>query len=125
MFAILQDRHGFMWFGTQGGLNRYDGYRVTQYRHDPKNPSSLGSDFVQTLFEDSKGTIWVARNLLSGFNPETETFTHYAVPSASSDDPTRAIRVIDEQQQRIPLVGNDRRTLSVPFRPQDGKLHWL
>ena len=58
VFAILQDRRGFMWFGTQGGLNRYDGFRVTQYRHDPKKKNSLGNDFVQTLFEDSSGAIW-------------------------------------------------------------------
>src|ERR1017187_2018963 len=37
VFSILQDRRGFMWFGTQGGLNRYDGYRITQYHRDPDN----------------------------------------------------------------------------------------
>src|SRR5690349_1623930 len=42
VFAVLEDRHGFMWFGTQAGLNRYDGYRVTQYRSDPLNPKTLG-----------------------------------------------------------------------------------
>ena len=118
VFAILQDRHGFMWFGTQGGLNRYDGYRVTQYRHDPNNPSSLGSDFVQTLFEDSKGTIWVARNLLSGLNPETETFTHYAVPSASSEDPTRAIRVIYEDQRGFLWLGMTAGRILYRFDPR-------
>jgi ligand-binding sensor domain-containing protein len=39
VFSIIQDRHGFLWFGTQGGLNRYDGYRVTQYRNDPGDPN--------------------------------------------------------------------------------------
>jgi len=74
VFAILQDRNGFMWFGTQGGLNRYDGYRVTQYRYDPRNPNSIAGDFVQNLLEDSSGGIWTG-NALSRFDPQTETFT--------------------------------------------------
>src|SRR3954453_23863903 len=49
VFAVLEDRHGFMWFGTQAGLNRYDGYRVTQYRFDPQNSKSLGEDFIHYL----------------------------------------------------------------------------
>ncbi len=87
VFSILQDRHGFMWFGTQGGLNRYDGYRITQYRRDPKNSNSLGDDFVQELFEDSRGGIWCGRSssaALSRFDPDTETFAHYTLPSRAS-----------------------------------------
>ena len=57
VFGILQDRYGFLWFGTQAGLNRYDGYRVTHFRHDPKNLNSLAADFIQFLFEDSRGSI--------------------------------------------------------------------
>src|ERR1017187_1671560 len=72
VFSILQDHRGFMWFGTQGGLNRYDGYRVIQYRRDPKNPNSLGDDFVLVLFEDSRGGIWSGRSVLSRFDPDTE-----------------------------------------------------
>ena len=81
VFAILQDHRGFMWFGTQGGLNRYDGYRITQYRHDPGTPNSLAGDFVDTLFEDSRGGIWAG---LSRFDPETEMFTSYTLPPESS-----------------------------------------
>jgi signal transduction histidine kinase/ligand-binding sensor domain-containing protein/DNA-binding NarL/FixJ family response regulator len=81
VFSILQDHRGFLWFGTQGGLNRYDGYRLTQFRHDPKDPHSLGDDFVQELFEDSRGGIWSGRSVLSRFDPATETFTRYTLPS--------------------------------------------
>jgi signal transduction histidine kinase/ligand-binding sensor domain-containing protein/CheY-like chemotaxis protein len=84
VFAILQDHRGFMWFGTQGGLNRYDGYRITQYRHDPKNPNSLGQDFIQAMFEDSRGGIWSGRGVLSRFDPNTETFTRYSLPKGIS-----------------------------------------
>jgi signal transduction histidine kinase/ligand-binding sensor domain-containing protein/CheY-like chemotaxis protein len=75
VFSILQDHHGFMWFGTQGGLNRYDGYRFTQYRYDPKNPNSLSGDYVIALAEDKNGGIWTGG--LSRFDPSTETFRSY------------------------------------------------
>jgi signal transduction histidine kinase/ligand-binding sensor domain-containing protein/CheY-like chemotaxis protein len=82
VFSILQDRYGFLWFGTQAGLNRYDGYQVKQYRHDPRNPNSLGDDFVHNIVEDSRGAIWTG-NALSRFDPRTETFTRFALPGGS------------------------------------------
>ena len=80
VFAILQDRHGFLWFGTQAGLNRYDGYRVTHFRHDPKNLNSLAADFIQFLFEDSHGSIWSGRSSITRFDPATGKFTRFGFP---------------------------------------------
>ena len=39
---MLKDSQGFMWFGTEEGLNKYDGYTFTVYKHDPEDPNSLG-----------------------------------------------------------------------------------
>ncbi len=70
--AILQDRKGFLWFGTQDGLNRYDGYGFTVYEHDPANPSSLSSDHISALAEDSAGWIWVGTQYgLNRFHPDS------------------------------------------------------
>src|SRR4051812_34672194 len=44
--TVLQDRAGFMWFGTQGGLNRYDGYRIRVFRSEPGDPASLPDNYV-------------------------------------------------------------------------------
>ncbi|MCX8061296.1 MAG: histidine kinase [Anaerolineales bacterium] len=57
--SLLQDREGFLWFGTQRGLNRYDGYNFTLYRHSRDNPNSLSNDTIQALYEDSRGWLWV------------------------------------------------------------------
>lgn len=46
---IMQDSQGFMWFGTQDGLNKYDGYTVTVYRHTPDNPNSLSNQGCSVL----------------------------------------------------------------------------
>lgn len=57
--AILQDRQGFIWFGTQAGLTRYDGYRVTVFLNQPDDTHSLADNFVTALHEDSEGRLWV------------------------------------------------------------------
>src|SRR5262245_11596187 len=56
--AIVQDHVGFLWFGTNNGLNRFDGYTVVAYRHDPTNPHSLSGNLIEDLYEDRSGTLW-------------------------------------------------------------------
>ncbi|HSU51598.1 MAG TPA: two-component regulator propeller domain-containing protein [Segetibacter sp.] len=75
---IFQDRYGFMWFATLDGLNRYDGYRFVVYRHDTRDQASITESFVQSIFEDSKGRLWIgtASGGLDLFERETETFIH-------------------------------------------------
>ncbi|MEM1054590.1 MAG: two-component regulator propeller domain-containing protein [Bacteroidota bacterium] len=78
VLAVVQDRHGFLWFGTQDGLNRYDGVRVTTYRHDPAAPDDgLPTSYVQTLAETRDGALWVGTwgGGLARMDPETERFT--------------------------------------------------
>lgn len=78
--GIVQDDQGFMWFGTQYGLNRYDGYNFKLFVHDPKNPNSLSGVYVSALFKDRDGALWVGcYQFLNKFNPATETFTRYPV----------------------------------------------
>jgi signal transduction histidine kinase/ligand-binding sensor domain-containing protein len=75
---IVQDDLGFIWFGTQQGLNRYDGYKFKVFSHDPADPSSLGGVFVYSLFKDRSGVIWVGTDQsLDRFEPATESFTHF------------------------------------------------
>lgn len=57
--CILKDRMGYMWFSTDDGLNRYDGYNFTVYRHIPNDSHSLPANNITTLFEDREGNLWV------------------------------------------------------------------
>ena len=59
VLAILKDSRGFLWFGTQDGLSRYDGAGFTVYRHDPNDPTSLPSSVAGALFEDAQKRLWV------------------------------------------------------------------
>jgi signal transduction histidine kinase/ligand-binding sensor domain-containing protein len=75
---IIQDRYGFMWLGTKDGLNQYDGYRFSVYRHSPDDLSSLSDSYITALMEDSLGRIWVGT--VSGrvdlFDRNSGTFKH-------------------------------------------------
>ena len=57
--SLLQDRTGYLWAGTELGLDRYDGYGFTTFRHDPDDPASLSSSFATALAEGRDGSIWV------------------------------------------------------------------
>ena len=59
IYAILQDRDGFMWFGTQSGLNRYDGYGFTVYQNTPLDSATLSGHNVFSLQEGRDGALWV------------------------------------------------------------------
>ncbi|NUO81571.1 PAS domain S-box protein, partial [candidate division KSB1 bacterium] len=68
-----------MWFGTQDGLNRYDGYIFTVFRHDPLDPNSISDNFVAALYEDRESKLWIGTHNggLNKFDPVTETFTRF------------------------------------------------
>jgi signal transduction histidine kinase/DNA-binding response OmpR family regulator/streptogramin lyase len=57
--GIAQDRDGYLWFGTQYGLNRYDGYQFEVFRHDPSDPDSISNDTIQGLHVASEGSLWI------------------------------------------------------------------
>lgn len=76
--SIQQDSKGFLWFGTQSGLNRYDGYEFTQYNHDIFDENSLPHGLVQSLFIDENDIIWIGTyNGISRFDPSKSEFTNY------------------------------------------------
>jgi len=57
--VIHQDSLGFLWIGTEEGLNKYDGYRFTVYRHEPQDTHSLNHSKIFAIYEDSAGTLWI------------------------------------------------------------------
>ncbi len=72
---MLQDRKGFLWF-TFDGLVKYDGHRFTHYRFDPLDSTSLSSNFIWTIWQDSTGLIWVGTDEAAcRFDPRSETLT--------------------------------------------------
>ena len=96
---VVQDKVGFIWFGTQYGLNRYDGYKSKVFKHDPGRPESLSCVYVRSLFVDRAGTLWVGcDHFLDRFEPGTETFGHYRIFAQGSDQLATPIDRISEDR---------------------------
>jgi len=76
--CIFQDSRGFMWIGTQDGLNRYDGIKMTLYKNDARDSSSISDNFIRCIYEDREHVMWVGTTYgLNKFNRATNTFTRY------------------------------------------------
>lgn len=85
--TIHQDRYGFLWFGTQDGLARFDGYQFKTFHHDPLNKNSLTNNYLWDIFEDKEGIFWLSSfgGGLTRFNPSDETFLHYKRETANKN----------------------------------------
>ncbi|HMR41368.1 MAG TPA: two-component regulator propeller domain-containing protein [Ignavibacteria bacterium] len=77
--CIIQDHRGFMWFGTQDGLNKYDGYKFTVYRNDPENINSISNNMITCLYEDNSGDLWIgtATGGLNKYDRENDCFINF------------------------------------------------
>lgn len=129
--CILQDHQGFMWFGTQDGLNRYDGYTFSVYQNDPHNPGSLTDNNIVSLYEDRKGQLWVGTNDggLCRFDTQTGRFIPYR---KSANNPhslsSNHVMAIAEDHQGNLWIGTEYglnqfdpdRGIFTPYRHQAG-----
>jgi ligand-binding sensor domain-containing protein/signal transduction histidine kinase len=105
VICILQDSLGFMWFGTQDGLNRYDGYNFTVFSSNPYNSNSLSDRWISVIYEDQKGGLWIGTRQggLNLYDRTTGTFTDYQSdpqnPNSLSDNTVTGIA--EDNQGRI------------------------
>ena len=84
--AVVQDRQGYLWFGTEDGLNRYDGVRFVAYRYVPDDSTALPSSRVTALAEDGAGALWVGTTAgLARLDRARETFSR---PPGAPGDPS-------------------------------------
>jgi len=122
--TILQDSRGFLWFGTEDGLNRYDGYTFTIFKPDINVPESLSDRWITSLAEDSNGDIWIGTRQggLNRFNYKTGQFTRFqhssADPDSLSNNNTNTL-FVDQQNNLwigtidgLDLLNPDRQTFS-------------
>lgn len=97
VYSVMQDRRGYIWFGTSGGLDRYDGYGYRSYRYDLFNPHGLSGMRVTCLAEDSTGAIWAGTYAggLNRLDRSTDRFTQLAHdPSDSTTISSDMIRAL-------------------------------
>lgn len=95
VLAILQDKQGFMWFGTEDGLNRYDGAGITLYARNASDPHSLPNNAVSSLAEDAGGDVWVGTEGggLARWQRNKDSFVRYSTANGLGSDLVRALHV--------------------------------
>ena len=99
---ICQDKSGYIWVGTEYGLNKYDGYRFTNYLNDKNNPHSISSNNVTTLFVDRKGTLWVGTSVgLVRYNDANDNFERISLTERA---PHRVNDMVQEDDDHL-LIG--------------------
>lgn len=124
--TIIQDELGFMWFGTQDGLNKYDGYQIKVFKNDPTNPNSLSCSDITALKQVKSNLILVGtKEGLNFFDPVTEKFSAMQKADRGLNSRVNAIFKLDENTA---LIGTDKglfilnfsnRTIKNPFFKTD------
>jgi ligand-binding sensor domain-containing protein len=97
--AIAQDTQGFLWFGTQSNLLRWDGYRLHTYARNPDAAGSLPDNFIRSLLVDDRGQLWVGSNSggLSRYDPQTDGFASFPVGAGGTSDGTISVLISDRR----------------------------
>jgi ligand-binding sensor domain-containing protein len=119
--GITQDKNGYLWIATRGGLYRYDGYKFKLFTHDP-NRNSLSADNLETVYADREGMIWICTwgKGLDRLDPVTGIFTPFSHdpgdPESLSSDSVRAVL---EDRDGILWVGTDEGLSK--YNPKTGK----
>ncbi|NJM94417.1 MAG: hypothetical protein HC842_06930, partial [Cytophagales bacterium] len=85
VLCIYQDSHGFMWFGTENGLSRYDGYSVSNFSQRAFDSTTLPGNIVSCLLEDDRRQLWIGTNGGIGiYQRASETFQHITLGEEGS-----------------------------------------
>ncbi|HEX8515551.1 MAG TPA: two-component regulator propeller domain-containing protein [Bacteroidia bacterium] len=108
--CVLQDSRGFMWFGTQDGLNKYDGYNITVFKHNPLDTNSLSNNFINFLYEDKNSILWIGTDGggLDAYDLVTGRFRHFRSGGKKSNSiSNNKVRCMLEDNEGLLWIGTD------------------
>lgn len=106
VYYSYQDSKGFLWFGTEDGLNKYDGYSFDIYKYDPSDHRTISNNIIRYIFEDSKQTLWVGTdNGLNVYNNQNGSFKRYLNSQEAGSISNNLISSIAEDKKGIVWIG--------------------
>jgi len=110
VLCVFQCSRGFIWIGTENGLNRFDGYEMKIYKNDPQDKFSISDNYVRCILEDKDGYLWIGTRYggLNRFDPRMETFKHYKKTNDEkglSHNAVRALFLDDQEMLWICTMG--------------------
>ena len=102
--TIFQDHQGYMWFGTNNGLDRYNGYHISAYQYHPDDTSSISYNEISDIIEDQNNTLWIGTQGrgLNRYNRDLDNFTRFTAddetaPETGLSENTASCLAEDEQ----------------------------
>lgn len=95
VLCILQDKIGYMWFGTKEGLNRYDGVSFRTFTHNPLSMNGLGNNVINSMYEDLAGNIWLGTDGgIYIYKNEDESFEKFNIKNSDNQTITKPVYYI-------------------------------
>lgn len=110
VWAIIEDHEGFMWFGTEDGLYKYDGYDIIPYQHSKRDTTSISGNFIVCLFEDTSHNLWIGTygDGLNVYDRKKNIFRHFKHdPSNAYSLPNNRVKTITESSDSILWIGTE------------------
>lgn len=97
--CVLRDSKGYLWIGTESGLNKFDGHKITVYENIPFQSNSLSNNMINCIFEDSNLNIWIGtENGLNLFDRKTDTFQRFIFDSTEVINGANFITKVNEDR---------------------------
>lgn len=98
ILSMVQDRYGFVWIGTNNGLNRFDGTRIKPLFHDPQDDRTLPHYRIDALFESSNGTLWIGTHAgLARYDRQSEHFQRFDIPALRAGEGLIVHHITEDQ----------------------------
>ncbi|MCW8849048.1 MAG: hypothetical protein OQJ81_03640, partial [Melioribacteraceae bacterium] len=122
--TLLQDKYGFIWFGTDDGLNRYDGYNFKVFRHAPEDTNSISDNSIWALAEDKKGNLWIGTKAgyLNKYDPFSESFKYWKLESDFTEE--NSVKAIFEDKKGNIWIGTYKDGLYKLYEATNRFDHW-
>ncbi|NJD22963.1 MAG: hypothetical protein FIA82_09915 [Melioribacter sp.] len=123
ILCMIQDKKGFLWFGTANGLNRYDGYNFTVFTNDPADTTSISDNGILSLFEDKDENIWIGtvEGVLNKFDKKSGIFSRFYFTNLLKTDTAPDERYYDFP---LPFSRNNDKSITSITQDKNGFL-WI
>ncbi len=107
--SIAQDKDGFMWFGAQEGLHRFDGHKLVSYYHEAEKENSLSSNVISRVLIDKKQNFWIGTRGggVNLFNNDMQSFTHITTKTHDAALTSDAVNTLYEDTKGQIWVGTE------------------